>query len=77
MSSVHHHSSVVRTLAWPGASKTVTSPSTPNGRVTLARTVRFKVPVKARYLKLVVQSEVQGQPFACIAELDVLTNESL
>ncbi len=36
------------------------------------QTVTFPQPVKARYLKLVAQSEVHGQPFAAIAELDVV-----
>jgi hypothetical protein len=36
------------------------------------QTVNFQQPVKARYLKVVARSEVNGQPFAGIAELDVL-----
>jgi beta-galactosidase len=36
------------------------------------QTVRFEKPVTARYLKLVPKSEVRGQPFAAIAELDIL-----
>ncbi len=36
------------------------------------QTVRFPQPVTARYVKLVVRSEVNGNPFASIAELDVL-----
>jgi hypothetical protein len=39
------------------------------------QTVRFKQPVKARYLKVLARSEVNGNPFASIAELDVLTDE--
>ena len=38
------------------------------------QSVTFPQPVKARYLKLVARSEVNGQPFASIAELDVLTD---
>lgn len=34
--------------------------------------VRFKKPVKGRYLKVVAKSEVQGKPFAAIAEVDVI-----
>jgi hypothetical protein len=37
--------------------------------------VAFKHPVKARYLKVVARSEVNRNPFASIAELDVLTDE--
>jgi hypothetical protein len=37
--------------------------------------VTFPQPVTARYLKVVAKSEVNGQPFASIAELDVLTVE--
>jgi hypothetical protein len=39
------------------------------------QTVNFQQPVKARYLKVVASSEVNGQPFAAIAELDVLMDE--
>ena len=39
------------------------------------QTVRFKQPVKARYLKVVARSEVNRKPYASIAELDVLTDE--
>ena len=39
------------------------------------QTVDFQQPVAVRYLKLVAKSEVNGQPFAAIAELDVLTDE--
>jgi hypothetical protein len=41
----------------------------------MLQTVTFQQPIKARYLKLVAKSEVSGQPFAGIAELDVLTDE--
>jgi hypothetical protein len=37
--------------------------------------VRFKQPVKARYLKMVARSEVNRKPYASIAELDILTDE--
>jgi hypothetical protein len=39
------------------------------------QTVNFKQPVRARYLKVVARSEVNRNPFASIAELDVLTDE--
>jgi hypothetical protein len=39
------------------------------------QTVRFPEPVRARYLKVVARSEANGNPFASIAELDVLTDE--
>ena len=39
------------------------------------QTVDFKQPVKARYLKVVARSEVNRNPYASIAELDVLTDE--
>ena len=38
------------------------------------QTLRFKAPVKARQLTLRVRSEVNGNPFAAIAELDVLAD---
>jgi len=38
------------------------------------QTVRFGPPVKARYLKVVVRSEVNRKPYASIAELDILTD---
>ena len=41
------------------------------------QTVNFKQPVKARYLKVVARSEVNGNPFASIAELDVLTDDEI
>jgi hypothetical protein len=34
--------------------------------------VRFSEPVNARYLKLVAKSEVSGNAFAALAELDVI-----
>lgn len=37
-------------------------------------TVRFAAPVSARYLKLRITAEVNGNPFAAVAELDVLTD---
>ena len=39
------------------------------------QTVNFNQPVKARYLKIVARSEVNRNPYASIAELDVLTDE--
>ena len=39
------------------------------------QTVRFERAGTARYLKVVVRSEVNGNPYASIAELDVLTDE--
>ncbi|MCX6897117.1 MAG: discoidin domain-containing protein [Verrucomicrobia bacterium] len=36
------------------------------------QTIRFAKPVTARYLKLVPKSEVRGQPFAAVAELDII-----
>jgi hypothetical protein len=38
------------------------------------QTLVFKQPVRARYLKVVALSEVNGNPFAGIAELDVLAD---
>ena len=35
----------------------------------------FEQPVKGRYLKLLVKSEINNHPFASLAELDVLTEE--
>jgi hypothetical protein len=37
--------------------------------------VRFDQPVKARYLKVVALSEVNRNPYASIAELDILTDD--
>jgi hypothetical protein len=37
--------------------------------------LEFPAPIRARYLKLVVKSEINGNPFAAAAELDVLTDE--
>ena len=51
----------VATVKWPNDAK--------------LQTVNFRQPVTARYLKLVAKSEVNGQPFAAIADLDVLTTE--
>jgi hypothetical protein len=39
------------------------------------QTVTFSQPVRARYLKLVVKSEVNRNAFAAVAELDVLLDE--
>jgi beta-galactosidase len=39
------------------------------------QTVNLEQPIKARYLKVVAQSEVNHNPFASIAELDVVTDE--
>jgi len=36
------------------------------------QTIRLSQPVKGRYLKLVALSEQRGQPFAAVAELDVI-----
>ena len=36
------------------------------------QTVFFKQPVAARFLRLVVRSEVKGQPFSAMAELDAI-----
>ena len=40
---------------------------------TALETVRFGKPSVGRFLRLVVKSEVNGQPFAALAELDVVT----
>ena len=37
------------------------------------KTVPFEKPREARFLKLVALNEVRGQPFAAVAELDILT----
>jgi len=37
------------------------------------KTVRFEKPQDARFLKLVALSEVRGQPFAAVAEMNILT----
>ena len=39
------------------------------------QTFEFRQPITARYLKLVAKSEINGNPFAAVAELDVLTDE--
>ncbi len=39
------------------------------------QTVTLKTPARARYLKLLVKSEVRGQPFASLAEVDAIVDE--
>jgi hypothetical protein len=39
------------------------------------QTVSFPRPIKARYLKFVVLSEIHGRPYAAVAELDILTDD--
>jgi beta-galactosidase len=39
------------------------------------QTVRLAEPVKARYLKFVVLSEIHARPYAAVAELDILTDD--
>jgi hypothetical protein len=39
------------------------------------QTVNFPAPTKARYLKIVARSEVNGNPFTAIAELDIVTDD--
>jgi hypothetical protein len=39
------------------------------------QTVRLAEPVKARYVKFVVRSEIHGRPYAAVAELDILTDD--
>jgi hypothetical protein len=56
--------------SWAGPAAKVRWPDTDQ-----IQTVNFKQPVKARYLKVVALSEVSRNPFASIAELDVLTDE--
>ncbi len=51
----------VATVNWPNTDK--------------LQTVTFRQPITARYFKLVARSEVNAQPFASIAELDVLLSE--
>jgi hypothetical protein len=36
------------------------------------QTISFQKPAKGRYLKFVINSEVKGNPFAAVAELDVI-----
>ena len=36
------------------------------------QTLLFAQPVRARFLRVLVQQEVGGRPFAALAELDVL-----
>ncbi len=38
-----------------------------------SETVRFNPTVNARFLRVLVKSEVSGQPFAALAELDIIT----
>jgi hypothetical protein len=42
------------------------------GNTSQLQTVRFNTVVQARYLRVVIKTEVSGQPFAAIAELDVI-----
>ena len=39
------------------------------------QTATLKTPAKGRYLKLLVKSEVRGQPFASLAEVDAVVEE--
>jgi hypothetical protein len=57
-------------VSWPTPTAKVKWPNTAE-----LQTVRFSQPVKTRYLKVVARSEVNGNPFSSIAELDVLTEE--
>jgi hypothetical protein len=54
---------VVSQVNWPNTSE--------------LQSVRFKAAVKARQLTLRIKSEVNGNPFAAVAELDVLLEEGL
>jgi hypothetical protein len=56
--------------AWPAPSAEAKWPDT--GEL---QTLQFQQPVKARYLKVVAKAEVNGNPFAAIAEVDVVTDE--
>jgi beta-galactosidase len=56
--------------AWAAPTAKVKWPNTDQ-----LQTVRFGPPVKARYLKVVVRSEVNRKPYASIAELDILTDK--
>lgn len=40
------------------------------------QTVQFNRPVKGRYLNVVPMSEVQGKPYAAIAEVDVIMDKT-
>jgi hypothetical protein len=40
------------------------------------QTIEFRQTTKARYLKLAIKSEVNGNPFAALAELEVITEEA-
>ena len=51
--------------SWGTPTATVNWPDT-----TDLQTVAFPAPVKARFVRLVIKSEVKGNPFAAIAELD-------
>lgn len=44
-------------------------------RAANAQTIRLPQPVKARFMKFVVLSEQAGQPYAAVAELDVITSK--
>jgi beta-galactosidase len=56
--------------SWSAPAAKVKWPNT-----TQLQTVRFQQSVKARYLKVLVRSEVNGHAWASLAELDVLTDE--
>ena len=56
--------------SWPAPVAQVKWPNTRD-----LQTVHFKQPVKARYLKVVALSEVNGNPYTSIAELDILTDD--
>ncbi|HOX55394.1 MAG TPA: discoidin domain-containing protein [Candidatus Paceibacterota bacterium] len=56
--------------SWAAPTATATWPDS-----TQLQAVRFEKPIRARYVKLVARSEVNGRPYASIAELDVLTDE--
>jgi hypothetical protein len=56
--------------AWPAPVSQVRWPNTPE-----LQTVYFKQPVRARYIKVVALSEVNGNAYTSIAELDVLGEE--
>ncbi len=52
---------------WGAAAAKVKWPNT-----TELQRVEFPAPIRARYLKLVATREQRGQPFAGIAELDII-----
>jgi hypothetical protein len=58
--------------SWPAPAATARWPNT--GALQI---VTFAQPVKARYLKLEAKSEVNGNPFASIAEVDIVTEEKM